>query len=156
MAETAKTNPPFRAEHIGSLLRPSELRRAYRRFTAAEITADDFRAVQDDCIRDVIAMQEGLGLESITDGEFRRTSYWSHFVEAVDGLGIAPARFKFRDDDGNELQFLAPHVEGKVVRARSFSRDEIAFLLATTTKTAKITMPSPPSMHFWAVLHLTY
>ncbi len=146
---SAPAGPPFRAEHIGSLLRPPALRRAYRAFAAGETDADEFRAVQDECIRDAVAMQEGLGLCAVTDGEFRRASYWSHFVEAVDGLGVAPARFAFRDEGGGDLPFLAPQVEGPVRRVRSFSRDEAAFLLAATTRTAKLTMPSPPSMHFW-------
>ncbi len=147
---TARSNPPFHAEHIGSLLRPDELRRAFRAFSAGEITADDFEAIQDRCIREVVAMQEGVGLQSITDGEFRRTSYWSHFVAAVDGLGVAPARFRFRDDAGEEMAFLSPQIEGKVRRTRSASSDEIRFLLGATDATAKLTMPSPPTLHFWA------
>ena len=145
-----KSNPPFHAEHIGSLLRPDELRQAFRSFSAGEMSATNFGEIQDRCIRDVVAMQEDVGLQSITDGEFRRTSYWSHFVEAVDGLGVAPARFRFRDDSGEEMEFLSPHVDGPVRRSRSYSTDELQFLLATTVRTPKLTMPSPPSMHFFS------
>ena len=149
MAPTATSNPPFHAEHIGSLLRPEALRRAFRRFGAGEIDGDQFRAVQDDCIREIVRLQEEIGLQSVTDGEFRRTSYWSHLVAAVDGLGVGTARFRFHDDSGDENEFLCPQVEGKVRRPHSFSTDEVSFLLATTRATAKLTMPSPPSMHFW-------
>ena len=147
---TARSNPPFHAEHIGSLLRPDEMRQAFRSFSTGEMTADAFKAVQDRCIRDAVTMQEEIGLQSITDGEFRRTSYWSHFVEAVDGLGVAPARFRFRDDAGEEMEFLSPHVEGPVRRLRSYSTEELQFLLSVTDRTPKLTMPSPPTMHFWA------
>jgi 5-methyltetrahydropteroyltriglutamate--homocysteine methyltransferase len=147
---TARSNPPFHAEHIGSLLRPDEMRRAFRSFSTGEMSAGAFKAVQDRCIRDAVAMQEEIGLQSITDGEFRRTSYWSHFVEAVDGLGVAPARFRFRDDAGEEMEFLSPHVEGKVRRSRSYSTEELQFLLSVTDRTPKLTMPSPPTMHFWS------
>jgi len=146
----ARSNPPFHAEHIGSLLRPDELRRAFRAFSAGELSADAFAEDQNRCIREALAMQEDVGLQGITDGEFRRTSYWSHFVDAVDGLGVAPARFRFRDDTGEEMEFLSPHVDGPVRRTRSYSTGELQFLLAVTDRTPKLTMPSPPTMHFWA------
>ncbi len=146
----ARSNPPFHAEHIGSLLRPDELRRAFRSVSSGDMAASAFTAIQDRCIRDVVDMQEKIGLQAVTDGEFRRTSYWSHFVDAVDGLGVAPARFRFRDDAGEEMEFLSPHVEGPVRRVRSYSGDELRFLMATTDRTPKLTMPSPPTMHFWS------
>ena len=80
--------PPFRAEHIGSLLRPEALRDGFRRLSKGEIDADGFRAIQDECIRDAVAMQEEAGFEAVTDGEFRRTTYISHFVDSVDGARI--------------------------------------------------------------------
>ena len=64
--------PLFRADHVGSLLRPAELRQAYRALSQGKLSAEDFQAVQDQAIRDVVAMQEEIGLQSITDGEFRR------------------------------------------------------------------------------------
>lgn len=66
-------------------------------------------------------MQESIGLPCVTDGESRRASYWSHLVEAVDGLDVAPARLKFRDDEGNPTEFLSPHIEHRIKRARSYS-----------------------------------
>src|SRR6185312_1219186 len=67
--------PPFRADHIGSLLRPKKLREAFRRHSAGEIPERELRAVQDDCVREVIKLQEDCGLGVVTDGEFRRVSY---------------------------------------------------------------------------------
>ena len=145
----SRDSPPFRAEHIGSLLRPPQLRRAFRDLGANRISPEQFRQVQDKYIRQVVSMQEETGLKCVTDGEFRRTSYWSHLVEAVDGLGVQAARFKFRDDHGNQTEFLAPHVEARISRSKSFSADEIGFLLSATSRTAKLTIPSPSTMHFW-------
>lgn len=138
-----------RAEHIGSLLRPERLRQAFRRFHKNEISQDEFRAIQDEAIREVIRLQEDVGLRVVTDGEFRRGSYWAHFVEKVEGLSVRPAIFKFRDDEGDEIEFTAPHVEGKVKRTRGISTAEFSFLKSITSQTPKITIPSPPTMHFW-------
>ncbi|HJM51239.1 MAG TPA: 5-methyltetrahydropteroyltriglutamate--homocysteine S-methyltransferase [Alphaproteobacteria bacterium] len=145
----APRNPPFRAEHVGSLLRPKKLTQAFRAHGAGRLDEAEFAAIQDQCIRDVVELQENLGLRSITDGEFRRASYWSHFVESVEGFGVRPARFKFRDAEGVEQDFLAPIAEGPVARSQSISGGEFAFLAATTCETPKITIPSPPTMHFW-------
>lgn len=141
--------PPFRAEHIGSLLRPKELTQAFRRHNAGELDDDAFREIQDRAIRDVVALQEAAGLQLVTDGEFRRGSYWGHFIDPVAGLGIKEARFAFRDDHGHEEAFIAPHVEGPVSRQRGISLDEFSFLRSTTKVTPKLTMPSPPTFHFW-------
>ena len=149
MTEKAKLKPPFRADHVGSLLRPKELTHAFREVSAGTMTAAAFKAVQDRAIKDVVKLQEELGLEAITDGEFRRASYWSHFVEAVDGLSVGPAIFTFRDDHGHKQEFLSPQVTGKVRRARSISGGEFDFVKSVTKATPKITMPSPPSLHFW-------
>jgi 5-methyltetrahydropteroyltriglutamate--homocysteine methyltransferase len=156
---TANANPPFRADHVGSLLRPKELTHAFREASAGKMTAEAFKAVQDRAIRDAVRLQEELGLQAITDGEFRRASYWSHFVEAVDGLSVGPAIFTFSDDHGHKQNFLSPQVTGKVRRARSISGGELDFLKSATGRTPKVTMPSPPSMSFWGsreTFHATY
>ncbi len=144
-----KTNPPFHAEHIGSLLRPRELKQAYRAFNEGRLSAEAFRQVQDQCVRNVVTLQEELGLQAITDGEFRRASYWAHFVEAVEGLTVKPALFVFRDESSHRQEFLAPHVSGQLRRSRSISGDEFTFLKSVTRRTPKLTLPSPPTMHFW-------
>jgi 5-methyltetrahydropteroyltriglutamate--homocysteine methyltransferase len=149
MSKNLNTGPPVRAEHIGSLLRPTDLTRSFRKHEAGEISDDDFRAVQDNAIRDVIQMQESIGLEVVTDGEFRRASYWAHWVESINGLDVAPALFKFHDESGIEQDFFAADCGGKLEKTGPISTEEFKFLSATTDKTIKITMPSPSTLHFW-------
>lgn len=144
-----RTNPPFRADHVGSLLRPQALKDAWKTFDAGGMDADDYHAIVDEAIREVVSLQEDAGLKGITDGEFRRKSYWSHFVDAVDGFGVRTATFRFRDAHGHEQDFVAPFVESRIERNRSISGEEYDFLKKATGATPKITMPSPPTMHFW-------
>ena len=140
---------PARADHVGSLLRPQELTRAFKEHHAGAIDDAAFQAAQDDAIRDVIALQEAAGLQAITDGEFRRASYWARFVERVDGLEVRDAVFTFHDDCGHETAFTAPHVTAPVRRSRPIAADEFLFVRDHTGRTPKITLPSPPTMHFW-------
>ena len=147
MAE--RTPPPFRADHVGSLLRPKSITDGFKRFRAGDISENEYSAIQDNAIRDVIKLQEEAGLQSITDGEFRRNSYWYTFVDRVHGLGVREALFTFHDDHGHEQSFTAPHVEGKVERQQSIAGEEYDFVRAYTSQTPKITLPSPPSMHLW-------
>jgi 5-methyltetrahydropteroyltriglutamate--homocysteine methyltransferase len=142
-------SPPFRADHVGSLLRPRPLKDAFRRHEAGELDAEGLRAAQDAAIRSVVALQEEAGLHSITDGEFRRPWYYGHFVEAVDGLDIGPAKFEFRDATGDRVSFTATANQGRLRRTRSISGGELDFLRSVTHETPKITMPSPSTMHFW-------
>ncbi len=135
--------PPFRADHIGSLLRPKKLREAFRKHAAGELPDSDFRAIQDEAIRDVVRLQQDCGLEVVTDGEFRRISYWEKFVRLTAGLTVKDAVFKFHDQDGHESQFTAPYVSGKVSRRQPITLDELAF------DNQKITMPAPSTMHFY-------
>jgi 5-methyltetrahydropteroyltriglutamate--homocysteine methyltransferase len=141
--------PPVRADHIGSLLRPAPLRQAFRAFHAGEIDETAFVAAQDAAICEAITLQEEVGLPVVSDGEFRRGSYWSRFVERTEGLGIADARFHFHDEQGHELSFTAPFVTGKVARRNPIALDEFRFLAAHANALAKITLPAPSSMHFW-------
>jgi 5-methyltetrahydropteroyltriglutamate--homocysteine methyltransferase len=141
--------PPFRADHVGSLLRPAELRQAFKDHSAKRIDDQQFVAVQDRCIRLAVAQQEAAGLQVVTDGEFRRGSYWSRFVERVEGLGVAQARFTFHDQRGEELAFTAPLVSGKLARRAPIALDEFVFLRDNATALPKVTLPSPSTMHFW-------
>jgi 5-methyltetrahydropteroyltriglutamate--homocysteine methyltransferase len=140
--------PPFRADHVGSLLRPQALRQAFRRHAGNEIGDDEFARIQDDCIRAAVRMQEEIGLEVATDGEFRRGSYWGRFVERTDGLEVRPALLKFRDDHGHEVDFTAPYATAVIRRTHPLALDEFVFLRATAGVTAKITLPAPSTMHF--------
>jgi 5-methyltetrahydropteroyltriglutamate--homocysteine methyltransferase len=141
--------PPFRADHIGSLLRPKRLRDAFRQRSATAISDAEFRRVQDEAVRGAVKLQEDAGLEVVTDGEFRRTSYWARFVLLTQGLTVKQAMFKFHDDHGHETDFTAPYVEGKVSRTAPITLDEYQFVAAVARATPKITMPAPSTMHFY-------
>jgi 5-methyltetrahydropteroyltriglutamate--homocysteine methyltransferase len=141
--------PPFRADHIGSLLRPPALRQAFRDHVARKIGDVEFENILDGSIRDVIAMQEGVGLKVINDGEFRRSSYWSRFVERVGGFVIKPAEFKFCNDEGHELEFTGTYATGKLRWEKPLALDEFLFMQGVTTASPKITLPAPSTMHFY-------
>jgi 5-methyltetrahydropteroyltriglutamate--homocysteine methyltransferase len=145
--------PPFRADHIGSLLRPAALRQAFKLFAAGEIDADFFRGVQDESIRAVVRLQEDIGLKVVTDGEFRRSSYWARFVERTEGFEIRQAAYKFHDGSGQEASFTTPYATKKISRVRALAVDEFAFLRDVTSVTPKITLPAPSTMHFYAGRH---
>lgn len=149
MLEMPKGRPPFRADHVGSLLRPPLLRQAFRDHAAGKIDDAHFAQIQDQCIRDVVKLQEDCGLGIVTDGEFRRGSYWGRFVERIEGFVIKPALFKFRDDHGHEVEFTAPYAVGKLRRSKPLALDEFEFLRDVTMVTPKITLPSPSTMHFY-------
>ncbi len=144
-----KSNPPFRAEHIGSLLRPSELRVAFRAVSEGKMDLEEFRAIQDQAIRDVVALQRDAGLKMAGDGEFRRASYWGHWVDAIDGLSTAIALFSFHDETGDERPFIAADCTGPLSRSAPISTEEFRFLSGVSDAVVKITMPSPSTLHFW-------
>jgi 5-methyltetrahydropteroyltriglutamate--homocysteine methyltransferase len=151
MSLTANGQPPFRADHIGSLLRPMKLRDAFKQFAAGKIGEAEFRAIQDESIRNVIRLQEEAGLQVVTDGEFRRASYWGRFVSLIDGFVIKQAQFTFHDDHGHETEFTAPHVVDRVRRKASIGLEEFSFVEPLTKAVPKITMPAPSTMHYWRV-----
>lgn len=134
---------PFRADHIGSLLRPRKLRDAFRAHAAGSLSDAEFRAAQDAAIRDVVRLQHDCGLKVVTDGEFRRISYWEKFVRLTAGLEVREAVFTFHDAEGRESEFTAPYVSGKVGRKQPIALDELGF------ENQKITMPAPSTMHFY-------
>ena len=140
--------PPFRAEHVGSLLRPAALRQAFRRHAGQEIDDGEFARILDQCIADAVRMQEEIGLAVVTDGEFRRGSYWARFVERTSGLEIRPASFAFHDDHGHEMSFTAPYATARMRRTQPLALDEFEFLRDAAKVTPKITLPSPSTMHF--------
>jgi 5-methyltetrahydropteroyltriglutamate--homocysteine methyltransferase len=145
-----RRGPPFRADHVGSLLRPAALRQAFKQSSTGRIDAAAFRRVQDDCIRRAVRMQEDIGLKTVTDGEFRRSSYWARFVERIEGFEIRAAAYKFRDGKGRELAFTAPYAAAKLRRARDLALDEFEFLRDAAHVDPKITLPAPSTMHFYA------
>jgi 5-methyltetrahydropteroyltriglutamate--homocysteine methyltransferase len=141
--------PPFRADHIGSLLRPAKLREAFKQRAAGKLGEAEFKQVQDEAIRDVVRLQESVGLKVVTDGEFRRASYWGRFVALIDGFGIKDAQFTFHDDHGHETAFTAPYVMSRLKRKQSISLEELEAAKRFTNSVIKITMPAPSTMHYW-------
>ena len=108
-----RSKPPFRADHVGSLLRPKEITQGFKNFLNGEIVEEEFNLIQDKAIREVIKLQEDVGLKSITDGEFRRASYWSRFVERVDGLEVRDALFTFQNNQGHKQNSPHPTLQKK-------------------------------------------
>ena len=92
--------PPFRAEHIGSLLRPAALKHSFQRYREGQISAADHEAVLWEAIREAVLTQESAGFQSITDGEFGRNSWFGFFFERMGGFRLEPSAFQFRDAEG--------------------------------------------------------
>ena len=150
--------PPFRADHVGSLLRPEKLKSARDRLEGDHHTRvsdsrrfDELRQIEDEAIVEAIAMQEGVGLRAVTDGEFRRRSWWQDFVLELDGTYIDFAEFaiEFTDPQGNRLPAPVAHVDGRIRRARPINRESFLFVKNRSRGTVKVTMPSPPIVHFF-------
>ena len=145
-----RLNPPFRADHVGSLLRPQRLKEARARFQKQEITKDQLREAEDDAIRDVVRKQEAIGLQSITDGEFRRTFFHVDFLERLEGVAVsAGVGAKFHTREG-EIDFAPPRVTvtGKLRHVQDIQTADFQFLQSVATKTPKVTIPSPTMVHF--------
>jgi 5-methyltetrahydropteroyltriglutamate--homocysteine methyltransferase len=147
-----RTKPPFRADHVGSLLRPPELLKAREDFAAGRIDADELRGVEDEAIRSVVRMQEDVGLRSATDGEFRRASWHMDFIYQLDGITKEAGHLavKFFNEEG-EIEFTpaALHVDGKLGVSRTIFGDHFRFLQETvTTAVPKLTIPSPSMVHY--------
>jgi 5-methyltetrahydropteroyltriglutamate--homocysteine methyltransferase len=147
-----RQRPPFRADHVGSLLRPPELLRAREDHAAGRIGANELRSAEDSAIRDAVRMQEGVGLRSATDGEFRRTSWHMDFIYQLDGIHTASDKVKvsFRSAEG-DIEFMAAalHIDGKVGLSQTIFGDAFTFVRDTvTTATPKLTIPSPSMVHY--------
>jgi 5-methyltetrahydropteroyltriglutamate--homocysteine methyltransferase len=139
---------PFRAEHIGSLLRPPALLAARQAAAEGRLSADALRAAEDAHIRDAVRLQEEVGLEVVTDGEYRRAIYFGHFGAAVSGFTEMDAEMSFRGAGGEPLRYRAAVVTGRLVRHRGIATDEFRFVRSLTRRTPKVTLPSPSSQHY--------
>jgi 5-methyltetrahydropteroyltriglutamate--homocysteine methyltransferase len=151
-AMDARTEPPFRADHVGSLLRPRALVQARHDFAAGRIDAVRLRAIEDEAIRDVIALQEDIGLRSATDGEFRRTSWHMDFIYQLGGVVRTDEEIvvKFRSDEGTG-EFIAAGlaVRDRIHLDKPIFADDFRFLSEQVrTAVPKMTIPSPSMVHF--------
>jgi 5-methyltetrahydropteroyltriglutamate--homocysteine methyltransferase len=135
------TRPPFHADQVGSLLRPPELRDA----RSSKVSAEKLKEVEDRCIARAVKRQEEIGLQSITDGEFRRDFWHLDFLKQLDGIELT--RVSGMTFNAEDVPPMAS-VTGKVGCSRPIMVDHFAFLRKTTSRTAKFTMPSPGSAHF--------
>jgi 5-methyltetrahydropteroyltriglutamate--homocysteine methyltransferase len=147
-----RQSPPFRADHVGSLLRPKELLGARAQYAAGEIPAERLREVEDESIRAVVRMQEDIGLQSATDGEFRRTSWHMDFIYQLGGIGRTDEKLTvhFRNEQG-ELDFesAALRVHDRITLEDTIFAGAFEFLRGTvSTATPKLTIPSPSMVHY--------
>jgi 5-methyltetrahydropteroyltriglutamate--homocysteine methyltransferase len=148
-----RTSPPYRADHVGSLLRPPELLRAREDFAEGRIDAEALRAIEDEAIRDVVRMQQGVGLQTATDGEFRRASWHMDFIYSLDGISKAPGNLsvKFHNAEGDiEFTPAAMLIDGKLGVSETIFGEDFAFLreVAAAGSTPKLTIPSPSMVHY--------
>jgi methionine synthase II (cobalamin-independent) len=147
-----RTKPPFRADHVGSLLRPPQLLRAREDLASGRIDGDELRGIEDDAIRAIVRKQEELGLQSATDGEFRRASWHMDFIYQLDGITKEAGHIavKFHNEQGDiEFTPAALHVDGKLGVSKTIFGDAFQFLQQTVTSTVpKLTIPSPSMVHY--------
>ena len=142
--------PPFRADHVGSMLRPKTVLEARERRERGEITAEELREIEDAAIKKVVKQQEDIGLRSVTDGEFRRAFFHIDFLEHLAGVVVKGGiPIKFRSASG-EREFAPPRMEvvARLERTRQIAVEDFAFLRETTSRTAKLSIPSPTMLHF--------
>src|ERR671910_1493567 len=127
-----RTSPPYRADHVGSLLRPPDLLRARDDHASGRIDREALRAIEDEAIRDVVRMQHEVGLRTATDGEFRRASWHMDFIYALDGVSKVvddTLHVRFRNERGT-IEFAPPslHVDGRIGVSQTIFGDAFAFL----------------------------
>ena len=146
----ARTAPPFRADHVGSFLRPKFLLDAREQRARGEISAAQLRAVEDRAITEIVKLQEDVGLQSITDGEFRRTYFHIDFLDKLGGVKTdLPVTIK-KPDGTEELSPPVMRVVGKVTHKQDIQRADFEYLQSQVSagRTPKVTIPSPTMLHF--------
>src|SRR3954447_26015922 len=152
-AMAMRDKPPFRADHVGSLLRPALLLKAREEHAAGRIDDSELRGAENDAIRDVVAMQRDAGLMSVTDGEFRRASWHMDIIYFLGGISRAQDDLKvqFRNPEGTiEFTPAALHVDDRIRLEETIFGEDFAFLMdvADDGQTPKLTIPSPSMVHY--------
>ena len=147
-----RTMPPYRADHVGSFLRPKHFIEARERHASDGRSAEELRMVEDEAIRTLVRQQEEVGLQGVTDGEFRRTFFHVDFLEQLDGVVVEEGDFTatFRRDDGTEVGFKPPtmKIDASVRHTRSIQGRDFDFLKGVASRTPKVCIPSPSMLHF--------
>ena len=141
---------PFRADHVGSLLRPPEVLRAREAFKAGTLSGEGLRAAEDKAIREVVRRQEDIGLSGITDGEFRRNTWQLDFYNQIGGIGRGEEKIPihFENKEGS-TDFIADstQVKARLTLPRTIFGEDFSFLKSVTRRTAKLTIPAPSVLH---------
>jgi 5-methyltetrahydropteroyltriglutamate--homocysteine methyltransferase len=147
--------PPFRADHVGSLLRPPELLRAREQYQQGAVSAEALRQLEDRCIRDVARLQEEIGLRSITDGEYRRTIWHADFLRQIEGVRVEQG-VAARGGVGRKFQAAGQEIErspsrfyttGPLKRSHGIETENFKYLASVTARTPKLCIPSPTILH---------
>jgi len=146
-----KTKPPYRAEHIGSFIRPDYLLTAARSHKATEIDDAAFDEVKNKAIADIISFQDSIGMPSVTDGEFRRRVWSGGVSDALEGMSVKDSgTLTFKSDKGDVLMPPSPYAESKLRRKHNIVTDDFNYIKSLNPKGhPKATMASPPVMHFF-------
>jgi 5-methyltetrahydropteroyltriglutamate--homocysteine methyltransferase len=148
---TERTKPPFRADHVGSLIRPDALIKAREAAEKGELAAAELMRVQHDAIRDVVRLQQDIGLKLVTDGEYNRFSWHRDFMLKISNVKLVPSKMSVRFHTAAGDSARAPpslQVMGKLDRPQGMFVDDFKFLASIARAMPKITIPSPTVMHF--------
>jgi 5-methyltetrahydropteroyltriglutamate--homocysteine methyltransferase len=151
-AMAQRTKPPFRADHVGSLIRPQELRDARQAHLEGRLPAPELGAIEDRLIRKVVALQERVGLQAVTDGEFRRTSFREVLFESISGFSTERVEtdFSFSYADGSSRRATpVPRVVSRLQRSGSMAAADFKFLKTATKATPKVMLPAPSLAHWF-------
>lgn len=142
-------NPPFRADHVGSLLRPPEIHAARTAVARGELTPEGLREVEDAAITEAVRRLEATGMQAITDGEFRRRWFHLDFLEQLDGVTVT-GNIASTSDSAETVHMTPPKISvtGKLRHARNIQVADFEFLASVATRTPKVSIPSPTMVHF--------
>jgi 5-methyltetrahydropteroyltriglutamate--homocysteine methyltransferase len=144
-----KLNPPFRADHVGSLLRPAELLDARIRSQKGEISPAELRTIEDEAIAVAVRKVESTGMQAVTDGEFRREFFHLDFLEKLDGVSVT-GNIAASSDAQKKVGFSPPtlSVTGKLRHTQDIQVEDFEFLQSQVSNTPKVSIPSPTMVHF--------
>ena len=147
-----QSKPFFRADHVGSLLRPQKLLEARASWKGGKLTFEALQNIEDEAIREVVKLQENVGLKAITDGEFRRENWWIDFISQIEGIVISEpdVSSEFKTDGGKGSGYIPKVVKtvSKITHNRNILDRDFETLLKHTKETPKVTIPSPTRIHF--------
>ncbi len=139
---------PSRADQVGSLLRPMALREARQQHAAGALSREALRTIEDRCIREVIQMQEGIGLQAVTDGEYRRAFWHYDFLAGLDGVELVETTAAVQFSGAHQLRPIAPAVTSRLDYTTDHMVDHFVFVKNHTRVTPKISIPSPTALHY--------